>query len=104
MLLSVKERTPEIGLRMAVGARPRDVLAQFLLEAAALAVGGWAAGLALAGLGAVAVRVLTAWPLAVPRGALAASLAMAAGTGLVFGALPARAAARLPPVQALGRA
>jgi putative ABC transport system permease protein len=101
MLLSVKERTGEIGLRMAVGARPRDILLQFLAEATALALGGWLAGVAVGALGAGAVAFGTEWKIALPLEALLASLAMAGATGLGFGAFPARKAARLPPIQAL---
>jgi putative ABC transport system permease protein len=102
MLLSVKERTGEIGLRLAVGARPRDILVQFLAEATALALGGWLAGVALAALGTVGLALGTSWKVAVPVGALLASLAMALITGLGFGAVPARRASRLPPIRALG--
>ncbi len=101
MFLSVKERTAEIGLRMAVGARPVDVLTQFLGEAAILALGGWVAGTAAAGMGGLAVALWTEWKVAVPAGAALASLLMALVTGLGFGALPARKAALLPPIQAL---
>jgi len=102
MYLSVKERTAEIGLRMAVGAQPRDVLVQFLGEATVLAVGGWLLGAAVAVLGGVGVALGTEWTVAFPAGAALASFLMALVTGLGFGALPARAAARLPPIQALG--
>jgi putative ABC transport system permease protein len=104
MFLSVKERTAEIGLRMAVGARPRDVLVQFLGEATLLAVGGWLLGSAAAALGGVGVALGTQWKVAFPVGAALASFLMALATGLGFGALPARKAARLPPIQALGTA
>jgi putative ABC transport system permease protein len=101
MLLSVKERTDEIGLRMAVGARPRDILVQFLAEATILAVGGWIAGVAVGGLGASAAALLTDWKLGVPIEAVLATLATAVVTGLGFGAFPARKAALLPPIRAL---
>jgi len=101
MLLSVKERTGEIGLRMAVGARPRDILVQFLAEATVLALGGWAAGVAVGALGAAAVAFGTEWKVGLPLAALVASLAMAGATGLGFGAFPARKASLLPPIQAL---
>jgi putative ABC transport system permease protein len=104
MFLSVKERTAEIGLRMAVGARPVDVLAQFLGEAALLAVGGWAAGTVVAVLGAVAVAVATRWTMALPAEAALGSFLMALLTGVGAGALPARRASLLPPVQALAAA
>jgi putative ABC transport system permease protein len=101
MLLSVKERTAEIGLRMAVGARPVDVLLQFLGEAALLTLAGWAGGAAAAAAGGVALALGTTWPVAVPARALAASLLMALVTGVGFGAFPARKASRLPPIRAL---
>lgn len=101
LLLSIKERTGEIGLRRAVGARPRDILVQFLAEATVLALGGWIAGAAAGALGAGAVAWGTDWKVAVPFEALLASLAMASITGLGFGAFPARKASLLPPIQAL---
>lgn len=101
MLLSVKERTGEIGLRMAVGARPADIFLQFLLEAMLLAVGGWASGVAIGALGAALVAIGTAWRIGVPMEALLASLAMTVTIGLGFGAFPAGKAARLTPVEAL---
>jgi putative ABC transport system permease protein len=101
MLLSVKERTAEIGLRMAVGARPRDVLVQFLGEAALLSMGGWLVGTAAAAVGGVAVALATEWKVAFPAEAALASFSMALLIGLGFGALPARKAALVPPIQAL---
>jgi putative ABC transport system permease protein len=101
MLLSVKERTGEIGLRRAVGARPRDILLQFLTEATVLALGGWVAGVAAGALGAGAVAFATEWKVGLPLEALLASLAMAGVTGLGFGAFPARKASRMEPIQAL---
>jgi putative ABC transport system permease protein len=100
MLLSVKERTGEIGLRMAVGATQLDILVQFLLEASLLAFGGWASGLVLGALAGIAVAFGTQWAVAVPLPALFASFAMAAIIGLGFGAWPARKAARLSPIEA----
>ena len=101
MLMSVRERTGEIGLRMAVGATPHDILAQFLFEATLLALGGWMAGLAIGAIGAAAVALGTEWTLAVPVDALLASIAMVLITGLGFGAFPARKASLLPPIEAL---
>ncbi len=101
MLMSVKERTREIGLRMALGATPRDILTQFLFEATLLATGGWAAGLAIGAVGAVVVALGTEWKLAVPFEALFASAAMVVITGLGFGAFPARKASLMPPMEAL---
>jgi len=104
MFLSIKERTAEIGLRMAVGARPRDVLVQFLGEATLLAVGGWLLGSTAAVFGGIGVALGTHWNVTFPAGAALASFLMALVTGLGFGALPARKAARLPPIQALATA
>jgi putative ABC transport system permease protein len=101
MLLSVKERTAEIGLRMAVGARPRDVLVQFLAEAAVLALGGWVAGVAAGAAIAAAVALGSGWTVAPPVAAGLASLATAVLVGVGFGALPARRAALLAPIRAL---
>jgi putative ABC transport system permease protein len=101
MLLSVKERTAEIGLRMAVGARPRDVLVQFLAEATVLALGGWVAGVAAGAAIAAAVALGSGWTVAPPVAAGLASLATAVLVGVGFGALPARRAALLAPIRAL---
>jgi putative ABC transport system permease protein len=104
MFLSVKERTAEIGLRMAVGARPVDVLVQFLGEAALLAMSGWVAGTVVAVLGGIALAMGTAWKVALPAEAVLASFLMALVTGVGFGALPARKASLLPPIRALATA
>lgn len=101
MFLSVRERRSEIGLRMAVGARPRDILIQFLSEATALALVGWVGGVAIGGVAAALVAMATGWPVAIPVPALLLSVAMALATGPVFGVLPARQAARVPPIRAL---
>ncbi|MBI5543058.1 MAG: ABC transporter permease [Deltaproteobacteria bacterium] len=101
MTLSVKERTPEIGLRMAVGARSRDILVQFLAEALALALLGGAAGAAVGVAGAWGISALTQWKVSVSLPTVAASLGVSLATGLAFGALPARRASMLLPVQAL---
>jgi putative ABC transport system permease protein len=104
MLLSVKERTAEIGLRMAVGARSRDVLLQFLGEAALLAVGGWVVGTFVA---ATAVTLLawgTRWAVAFPAEGALASFLIAVATGVGAGVLPARKASRLMPIRALAAA
>jgi putative ABC transport system permease protein len=101
MLLSVRERRPEIGLRVAVGARRPDIAAQFLAEAVMLAAGGGAAGV-LAGLGAAElVSSVTSWEARVTGRALLAALGSAAAIGLCFGVVPAWRAASVDPVEAL---
>jgi putative ABC transport system permease protein len=101
MFLSVKERTSEIGLRIAVGAMPRDILIQFLGEATALALVGWGAGVAIGSAAAAVVALATGWRVAIPTPALLLSFAMALATGPVFGVLPARKAALVLPIRAL---
>jgi putative ABC transport system permease protein len=101
MLVSVTERTREIGLRLAVGARARDILRQFLAEAVCLSVAGGAIGVAL---GTLASRTLTqalGWPSLVTASALAIAFAFSAAVGVFFGYYPARRAARLDPIEAL---
>ena len=101
MLMSVKERTGEIGLRIAVGARPRDIVLQFLMEATFLAVGGWVAGITLGTLGAAVVAFATRWKVAMPPEQALATLGMVLTTALGFGAYPARKASLVPPIEAL---
>jgi len=101
MLMSVRERTGEIGLRMAIGARPGDILVQFLLEATLLALGGWVAGITIGSLGAKVVALETNWKVAVSPEVVLATLGMALTTGIGFGAYPARRASLMPPIQAL---
>jgi putative ABC transport system permease protein len=103
MLLSVRERTSEIGLRLAVGARARDVLVQFLGEATVLAAAGGAAGVVLGAAGAAAVAAATSWPARVSWSAALVALALSVAVGLGAGLLPALGAARLPPQAALAR-
>jgi putative ABC transport system permease protein len=101
MLVSVTERTREIGLRMAIGARARDVLLQFLVEAIVISLFGGLIGLAL-GFGLSAgVRRFLDWPAVVPPDAIVTAFAFAAATGIFFGFYPARKAAQLDPIEAL---
>ena len=101
MLVSVTERTREIGLRMAVGAKGRDVLFQFLVEAVVLSLVGGLFGVALGfGLSEGVTRLLQ-WPTAVPANAVALAVGFAATTGIFFGFYPARKAARLDPIESL---
>jgi putative ABC transport system permease protein len=101
MLVSVTERTREIGLRMAVGARTRDILGQFLVEAVTLSLIGGLAGVALGIGGAVAIAELAGWRIALSPEAILLAVAFAFVIGVFFGFYPARKAARLNPVEAL---
>jgi putative ABC transport system permease protein len=101
MLVSVTERTREIGVRMALGARRRRILAQFVSEAVVLSLLGGLIGVLLGGAIAVAVRELTPFPASVPLWAVLLSLGSASGAGLLFGIYPAARASRLDPVEAM---
>ena len=101
MLISVTERTREIGVRKAVGATRREILWQFLVEAGVLTACGAAVGMAMGGGGAFALATWTPIPAAIPLWAVATALGMAAMTGMLFGLLPAYRASRLEPVAAL---
>jgi putative ABC transport system permease protein len=101
MLMSVKERTAEIGLRMAIGAKPRDILGQFLLEATSIAAGGWLAGMAIAAVVISIIARATGWTTSVSSGPVLITLAIVVSSGLIFGAYPARKASLMPPLEAL---
>ncbi|MFW5947366.1 MAG: ABC transporter permease [Gemmatimonadota bacterium] len=101
MMISVTERTREIGVRKALGARRREILWQFLFEASTLTVVGAGAGMLLGGAAAWLIRTLTPIPAAVQPGAVVAALVMAAIAGVFFGLFPAWRASRLDPVEAL---
>ena len=101
MMISVTERTREIGVRKALGATRREILWQFLVEAATLTLVGGIVGMIAGGLVALVLAVATPVPAHVPLGSIVAALAAAALTGIVFGLYPANKAARLDPVEAL---
>jgi putative ABC transport system permease protein len=101
MLVSVTERTREIGLRMAIGARGRDVLMQFLVEAIVLSLFGGLLGIGMGyALSAAAERFLS-WPTSIPVNAIGMAFGFAAATGVFFGFYPAKKAAGLDPIEAL---
>jgi putative ABC transport system permease protein len=101
MLVSVTERTREIGLRMAIGARGRDVLMQFLVEAIVISLFGGLVGIGLGFALSGGVREFLEWPAVIPPDAILMAFVFAAGTGVFFGFYPARKAARLDPIEAL---
>ncbi|KAB1942323.1 ABC transporter permease [Micromonospora sp. ALFpr18c] len=101
MLVSVRERTREIGLRKAVGARPRDIGVQFLLEAVLLTTIGGLTGMALGVGTALLVDALSPIPAAITWWSLALAFGVSAAVGIVFGVVPAQRAGRLDPVVAL---
>ena len=101
MLVSVTERTREIGLRLAVGARQRDVMIQFLLEALLLSVAGGVTGV-VAGYGlATAMTALLSWPTELAPSTAALAFATAGAIGILFGWYPAHRAGRTNPIDAL---
>lgn len=101
MLVSVTERTREIGVRKALGARRREVLFQFLVEALVLCLAGGALGIALGYGGAQTIERIAEWDTAVSMNAVVMAFVFAAGIGLFFGIWPARRAAKLDPIVAL---
>jgi putative ABC transport system permease protein len=101
MLVSVAERTREIGIRMSIGARERDILVQFLVEAVALSMIGGVLGIALGAAGSLGLGRALAQPMAPSRAAIELAVATSVGIGLVFGLVPAWRAAKLDPIAAL---
>jgi putative ABC transport system permease protein len=101
MLVSVHERTREIGLRRALGARRRDILTQFLVEALTLSVAGGLLGVLVGIAASRFVAWKEQWPIGVSPAAVAVAFGFAASVGIVFGFFPARQASRLKPIEAL---
>ena len=101
MLVAVTERTREIGVRRAVGARSRDVLVQFLVEAVALSMVGGLAGIGLGFVTSAGIERLLEWPTRVSPAAVGLAFSIAVGVGVFFGYYPARKASRLDPIDAL---
>jgi ABC-type antimicrobial peptide transport system permease subunit len=101
MLVGVVERTREIGVRLAVGARKRDIRRQFLLEATLLSLAGGVVGISIGAAAALGIRGALEFPARVTPGILLAGLALSAGVGVVSGYWPARSASNLLVVDAL---
>ncbi|MGC8623959.1 MAG: ABC transporter permease [Phycisphaerae bacterium] len=101
MLVSVTERTREIGLRMAIGARPGDILSQFILEAIVLCLFGGTLGILFGQALSMAVKSVLHWPIQMSAPAMIASVAVSVAVGLIFGYYPAWKASRLDPIEAL---
>jgi len=101
MLVSVTERTREIGLRMAVGARMKDILRQFLIEAVVLCLAGGIAGIVLGRAASTIITKVLGWPTLLSLPAIVASVAVSCTVGIVFGFYPAWKASRLDPIEAL---
>ena len=101
LLVSVTERTREIGLRMAIGARRLHVLLQFLAEAVFISVSGGIVGIIIGAAFSIAISALTGWPAPISLTAIAGGFLFSAAVGIFFGYYPARKAARLDPIEAL---
>jgi putative ABC transport system permease protein len=101
MLVSVSERTREIGLRMAVGAAGRHILAQFVIEAVTLSLVGGTIGIALGIGGSLLAAAWAEWPIVISGPAILLAFAASAAVGVFFGYYPALKASRLNPIEAL---
>ena len=101
MLVSVTERTREIGLRLAIGARQADVRNQFLIEAVVLCVAGGLVGMAGGAMGALFIESLGEFPVSIEPAIALVAIGAAAGVGILFGFYPAHRASKLNPIEAL---
>ena len=101
MLVSVTERTREIGIRLAVGARQSDVMTQFLIESIVISSLGGVIGIVIGAAGALVLGQITGWSTAIPASAVMIAVGFSAAVGVFFGLYPARQASRLDPIQAL---
>jgi putative ABC transport system permease protein len=101
MLVSVTERIKEIGIRMAVGAREKDILVQFLIEAVVLSLVGGLIGVVLGIVATKTASFLTEWPTLVSLGSIIIAFSFAAIIGIFFGLYPAKKASKLDPIEAL---
>ena len=101
MLVSVTERTREIGIRMAVGARQKDILMQFLIEAVVLAIIGGGAGIVVGAIGSWLISYFAGWEIYISASAIFLAFGFSAITGIFFGFYPARKASQLAPVECL---
>lgn len=101
MLVAVTERTKEIGIRMAIGARRHDILVQFLIEAAAISTTGGMIGILIGFLIAKIFTVATSWPSSIEPVSIGVAILVSASVGIFFGIYPANKAAKLDPIEAL---
>ena len=101
MLVSVTERTREIGVRRALGARGSDIMMQFLIESAAVSLAGGAVGIALGMLIAFAVSHFASWPTLITPQSILLAFGFSALVGIFFGFYPARTASKLNPIESL---
>lgn len=101
MLVSVTERTREIGLRMSIGARGRDIMTQFLIESIIISVAGGVIGVVLGAAASLSVKFLLNWPVTIQIYSVVLSFLVCTVTGVFFGWYPARKAANLDPIEAL---
>jgi putative ABC transport system permease protein len=101
MLVSITERTREIGLRLAVGAQPRDIRGQFLVESATLSLLGGLAGIVVGISAAAAIAIFVGWPILIDSASVLIAIGFSAAVGIFFGYYPALRASRLDPITAL---